>query len=179
MHLTDFAPIPRAWRRGFQTTLALVATAATLVAAEALRPNERTFLEKATESARQQLRLADIRTSQATSSELRSHASQLTADYRDLSDSLEALIRRKGGLPPGAPVGTSSETYQKLSARPAEEFDREFVRIASNLSEGVLALFEQAANDAKDPDVRDFATAQLPTLREHRNRSVELKKTFE
>jgi putative membrane protein len=91
---------------------------------------------------------------------------------------LEALIRRKGGLA-DAPVGGTSETYRELSAKTGGDFDRQFVRLESNLSESVMTLFEQAANTAKDPDVRDFASAQLPLLREHRNRSLELKKTFE
>jgi putative membrane protein len=148
------------------------------VAADALRPNEQAFLGKAMESSRQQLRLADVGSNQGASSDVRTHALQLAADYRDLFDSLDALIRRKGGIA-GAPVGGASETYQKLSARSGADFDREFVRIAAELSDSVMILFEQAANNAKDADVREFATARLPLLRDHRNRSVELKKVFE
>jgi putative membrane protein len=170
----------RGWARpvAFAASLVVFCPAILLSATDALRPNERTFLEKAIESSRQQLRLADVGAAQATSSDLRSHALQLNADYRDLRDALEALINRKGGLA-GAPVGGTSETYQKLSARAGEEFDREFVRIAANLSDSVMTLFEQAANNAKDGEVREFASAQLPLLRSHQNRSVELRKAFE
>ena len=78
----------------------------------------------------------------------------------------------------GAPVGGSSETYQKLRAQNGTDFDREFVRLEGELSDSIMALFEQPANNAKDPDVREFATAQLPLLRDHQNRSAELRKTF-
>jgi putative membrane protein len=162
----------------FLACIGALGVASAFCATDTLRPNERTFLEKAVESTRQELRLADVGVAHATSSDLRSHALQLAADYRDLRDALDTLISRKGGLA-GAPVGGSSETYQKLSARSGEDFDREFVRVATELSDSVMALFEQAANNAKDPDVREFASAQLPLLRSHQNRGVELRKVFE
>jgi putative membrane protein len=152
--------------------------AAEPLATDALRPTEQTFLEKAMESSRQQVRLADVGAAQANSSEVRSYALQLSADYRDLGESLDALVRRKGGIA-GAPVGTTSENYQKLTTRAGNEFDREYVRLTDELCNSVMRLFEQAANNAKDPDVREFASAQLPLLRGHQNRSVELKKIFE
>jgi len=142
-----------------------------------LRPAERAFLSKAAESSRQQVRLAELGLSQAGDTEVRSTAHQLAGDCKQLSDSLDALIRRKGGLA-GAPVGGTSETYQKLAENAGAGFDREFVRVAAQLNDNALALFEQAASDAKDPDVREFAAAQLPVLRAHRNAIVELKKTI-
>jgi putative membrane protein len=174
--LLVFTPTNAAPLRG--PALVVTYLAAEPLAADSLRPTERTFLEKAMETSRQQARLADVGASQANSSEVRTYALQLAADYRDLSGSLDALVRRKGGIA-GAPVGTSSESYQKLSTRAGNEFDREYVRLADELCNSVMRLFEQAANNAKDPDVREFASAQLPLLRGHQNRSVELKKIFE
>ena len=40
-------------------------------------------------------------------------------------------------------------------------------------------LFEQAAAESRDVDVRDFAAAELPVLRGHRNAAVVLKKVFD
>jgi putative membrane protein len=156
----------------------LFASAATLFAAEELRPVERDFLEKASDSGRQQMVLAQVGANHAGSSDIRSHAVQLLTDYKSLNNALETLIRRKGGLA-DAPVGGSSENYRELSTKAGSDFDRRFVHLASDLSETMMRLFEQASNTAKDPDVRDFANAQIPLLREHRNRSLELKKVFE
>jgi putative membrane protein len=172
-----FSILSRGWRVALAAYLVLTCFRAAY-AADELRPNEQTFLAKAGETSRQQLRLADVGARQSASSDVRSHALQLAADYRDLSDSLEALIRRKGGIA-GAPVGGTSETYQKLRAHSGAEFDREFLRIAGELSDSVMMLFEQAANNTKDADVRDFAAGRLPLLRDHRNRTIELKKVFD
>jgi len=144
---------------------------------ETLRPADRAFLTKAEENARLQIRLAEVGLGRAGSSEIRSHAQQMVGDYRRLNDALEALVRRKGGIA-GAPVGTTSENFQKLAENAGFAFDSEFVRKAAQLGDETLTLFEQAAADAKDPDVRDLAAAQLPILRAHRTTLVELKKTW-
>lgn len=159
----------RSWMNGF---------AAEPLANDALRANERAFLAKAVETTQQQMRLAEVGASQAESTEVRSHALQLAADYRDLNTALEVLIRRKGGLP-GAPVGGTSENFQKLIAKSGGEFDREFVRIASQASSDVMNLFENAAADAKDADVRELAASELPVLRNHRNTIAGLKRTLD
>jgi putative membrane protein len=148
------------------------------LASESMRPAERSFLSKASETSRQQLRLAEVGVSQAGDAQVRSHAQQLVADYRTLTDGLEALIRRKGGIA-GAPVGGTSENPQKLAEKAGSNFDREFVRISGQATDEALSLFEQVVSDSKDADVRDFASAQLPTLRAHRAAINELRKTFE
>lgn len=146
-----------------------------MATADTLRPAERSFLSKAVETSRQQVRLAAIGVSQASSSDVRSHAQQLVSDYRSLTDSLQALIRRKGGIG-GAPVGGSSETYQKVVGKAGPDFDREFIRAVGQATNEMLSLFEQVASDSMDADVRELAAAELPVLRAHRSRTVELEK---
>ena len=152
--------------------------AAEPLASDSLRAAERAFLGKAVEVSRQQMRLAEIGVSQATNSEVRSHAQQLVADYRSLTDSLEALVRRRGGIP-GAPVGGTSETYRKLVETTGGNFDREFVRTVAKGTNSMLTLFEQVASDSNDADVRELAAAELPVLRGHRSAVTELEKTIE
>lgn len=148
------------------------------LAADSLRPAERSFLTKASETSRQQMRLAEVGVSQAGDTQVRSQAQQMAADYRSLNDGLEALIRRKGGIA-GAPVGGTSESYQKLVGISGGDFDREFVRAAAHATDQALTMFEQVVSETKDADVREFAAAQLPTLRAHRAVLTELRKTFE
>ncbi len=148
------------------------------LAGDTLRESERAFLAKAIEATRQQMKLAAVGASQADSAEVRSHALQLAADFRELNDALEALVRRKGGIP-GAPVGGTSENYAKLMEKSGSAFDREFVRAAAESSVAVMTLFEYGAADAKDADVRELAASELPVLRLHRNAIESLKKTID
>jgi putative membrane protein len=145
---------------------------------DTLRPTEKTFLLKATEISREQVRLAEVGVGQAVNSDVRSHALQMVTDFRGLHDALEALIRRKGGIA-GAPVGTTSEKFQKLTETPGNVFDQEFIRTVAKMSNDTLTLFEQVVSDSKDADVRELAAAQLPMLRSHRTSLVALKKALD
>lgn len=142
-----------------------------------VRPAEEGFLRKAAEIARLQLSIAEIGAIQAQRTEVRSHAEQLKSDNRQLIDALNALMERKSvGDPSPTPTGRA---YGGLAEKSGADFDREFVRIMAEVHEQTIALFEQARSEAKDPDVRELAGSQLPMLRAHRNRIIELRKSFE
>lgn len=143
---------------------------------DALRPGERAFLGRALESSRRQMRLAEIGVTQAEAGDVRSHALQLATDARSLTDALEALISHKGVA--GAPVGGTSETFRNLSEQSAGGFDRAFVKAATKVNDETLRLFEQTASEARDPDIRQLAGAQLPVLRAHRVALIELGRKF-
>jgi putative membrane protein len=152
------------------------------LASDVLRPSERSFLDKAAELTRYELRLARLGVSQATSSDVRAFAQQLASNQSQLNDSIEALRRAKADIkPPVATTGgeSPSEMYQQLAGKAGADFDREFVQQVAAAQGELLALFEQVLNDAKDTEVRDLAGGALPALRGDRNQLTALKKAFD
>lgn len=157
------------------------------LANEALRPAEQAFLDQAIVHSRQETRLAELATSQAVSSDLRDLGLQMSGDHKALTERLETLRRQKGAVPAtpavppveAPPEDPVAEVYDRLVATPGADFDREFVLVLARLHDELVNLFEQAAGEAKDADVRDLAGAQLPLLRDHRNKLTELRKTLE
>jgi predicted outer membrane protein len=152
--------------------------ATTPMAADALRPNEQVFLEGAIYRSGQERRLAEIGASQATSSDVRTLALQMSGDHRQLTDTLEALLRKKGvGLQ--TPTGRSTENHDRLLELTGRDFDREFVLQVSKLHDELMGLFEQVVPESRDADIKDMAGNQLPMLRDHRNKLLELKKSLD
>lgn len=150
-----------------------------VLAAESLRPVERTFLEKAASLSRQQIQLAQLAVSQSTGSDVRTYAQQVASDHRQISDSIEGLRRKKGVSAGSATDAVVTESHQRLAQKTGGDFDREFVRLAGELQASALTLFEEVMADAKDVDVRELAGTYLPVLREHQNRVTELKKAYD
>jgi putative membrane protein len=148
------------------------------LAADSLRPSERTFLRQAAEMARAEMRAAQLAVAQATSADVRTFAQQVVSDNRQISNSIDELARKKGVvmLPPAE---VTTENYGKLSELAAAEFDKEFVKLMSSLQEDAVKLFEKALNDAKDTDVKELAGTYLPMARDHQNKVRDLKKSFE
>ena len=60
------------------------------------------------------------------------------------------------------------ETLQKLSQASGADFDRQFIaQVGIEAHQRDIAAFERASREAKDADVKAFASATLPTLRHH------------
>ncbi len=148
------------------------------LASDSLRPSERTFLEKAAALSRDELRLARLAVSQATSSEVKAFAQQMAGDQQQISDSVDSLRRKKGSAPAVAPE-VVSEAAQKLAQKTGADFDREFVRVVADVHAEMVILFEQSMSDAKDTDVRELLGSYLPVLRDHQNKVNELRKALE
>src|SRR4051812_40546891 len=72
------------------------------LAADSLRPSERTFLRQAAEMARAEMRAAQLAVGQAASADVRTFAQQVVSDNRQISNSIDELARKKGVamLPP-------------------------------------------------------------------------------
>ena len=58
------------------------------------------------------------------------------------------------------------------------EFDQEFVEHMIDEHEKDIKLFEKAASDAKDPDVKSFAAKHVDHLREHLQQAQSLRQTL-
>lgn len=172
------ANVPARFRQVAAQSMVRGYVAEPLATTDTVRPGERAFLEKALGAGQLQTRLAELGASQAATTEVRSHAEQLKSDNRQLVDALMAIIQKKG--PGTTPTGEArSESYAKLAGKSGADFDREFVLVMAALHTETISLFEQAAAESKDTDVRDLAAAQLPMLRAHLNRITELKKAFD
>jgi len=157
------------------------------LANEALRPAEQAFLNQAIAHSRRETRLAELATTRAVSSDLRDLGFQMSGDHKALTERLETLRRQKGAVPapPAVPPAASPpeepvvEEYDRLVAALGADFDREFVLVLARLHDELVNLFEQAAGEAKDADVRDLAGGQLPLLRDHRNKLTQLRAILE
>lgn len=149
-----------------------------LAAGDNLRTEERAFLRTAIEACRQEARLAQLGVAQATRSDVRTFAQELATDARQMADTLDTVARRKGVvLVPDN--GATHPAYARLTEITGADFDREFVLTAAATTEDLVKLFDQSVSTAKDADIRDTAGSQLPTLRAHSNRIVELRKALE
>ena len=146
-------------------------------ATDSLRPVERMFLVDATETGRSAAEVARLAVSQASATGVRDFAQQMIADYGQINGSLEALARRKSVDLPLAPT-SFTDAYRQLAGKAGHNFDRAYIRAASESSQRELRLCEAVLGNAKDTDIRELAGSLLPVLRDHVNKTGELEKSL-
>lgn len=151
--------------------------AAAAATSDSLRPVERMFIVQGLEQSRTEAELSRLAVSQASRSDIRDFAQQLVADSRDINGSLETLARRKTVAVPIQPV-SFSDRYRDLAGRSGSAFDRAFIEEIAAANARTLRLCESAVANAKDADIRELAGNLLPIVRDHANKTTELRKSL-
>lgn len=67
--------------------------------------------------------------------------------------------------------------FRRLADKTGEEFDKEYVDLVVDAHEESIKMFEKAAEDSEDSEVRAFAAQALPSLRAHLEHANSLLKT--
>ncbi len=76
-----------------------------------------------------------------------------------------------------SPDIASDRHYRNLSRKEGVAFDKSYVSMMVDQHEADVKLFERAARDAEDAEVRAFASRHLPSLQQHLQRATNLSET--
>lgn len=68
----------------------------------------------------------------------------------------------------------SDRHYRNLSRKQGAEFDTSYMKMMVDQHEADVKLFERAAKEAEDSEVRSFASRHLPSLQQHLQRATNL-----
>ena len=130
----------------------------------ALSGSDRSFILKAADAGHQEIALAQVAQSKASSPNVKSLADRLLKDHQQNAQELESLAQSKGvTLPPAKDDKAHTAKFEKLEGA---AFDRAYTQMMVQDHTTAINLFRQASK-SKDSDVKAFADKTLPTLQEH------------
>lgn len=139
-------------------------TAATTV----LNSSEKKFLADAATAGQYELALAQLATAQASDSSVKSYAAMLVSDHTMANQKLQSLAQRRNVVLPTSLPDAKQQVIDRLTKLNGREFDRLFIQtVGLHDHKTDIGLFEKASREAKDSEVREFASSTLPTLRAH------------
>ena len=93
-----------------------------------------------------------------------------------LGSSSTATAGTAGTQRQGAMAMMDDRDVRQLQQATGREFDERFVKTMVEEHENAVKLFEKAAKDAKDPEVRSFASQHIGSLREHLQQAQSLQR---
>lgn len=138
---------------------------------------ERRFVTKAADHGMAELNLAQLATEKASNPEVRSYAQKLVEAHEKVKSELTALASQKN-VKLDADDDGKDRTYKRLSNKSGREFDEEFVEHMIEMHEDDVKMFEKAASDAKDAELRAFASKHVDHLREHLQQAQNLRQSI-
>ncbi len=138
------------------------------VQAQELAASETRFLQAAAGSGMFEVEAAELAKKRAGNAGVKAYAEKMLAQHRAMNAELKALANRKQVKLPASSSEPDRGTLEQLAGRSGADFDALYIeKAAVDAHTTANRLFETAARESKDPQVRDFAVRALPMLAEH------------
>ncbi|WBX89136.1 DUF4142 domain-containing protein [Achromobacter mucicolens] len=144
-----------------------------------LPSEDRGFLSDAAQSGHLEIAGSQLALEKSANAEVKKFAQTMINDHTEVGQQMAALAKSKGYEPPTEPSLVQSAKLKALGLRD-EGFDKAYSgEIGVTAHEDAVKLFEKASRDAKDPDVKKFATDTLPSLKHHLELAKALQQSVE
>lgn len=133
-----------------------------------LNQQDRGFMENAIQGSYAEIEGSQLALDKTASQEVRHFAEMMIKDHGDMVKKATKLATDKGLNPPDGPSVVQTTEITALRALTGGAFDAMYVnRIGVASHEATVEMFEEASQQAEDPDVKAMADKTLPKLREH------------
>jgi putative membrane protein len=134
------------------------------------------FLKQAAQNGIAEVESSKIALNKAVNPKVKSFAQHMVDTHTKANEELTSLAASKGVEVPNEPSLMQRAKMRLLSAADGESFDRRYAdSMGVNAHQDTVELFEKAAAEAKDPDIKAFAAKTLPTLQEHLQMAEDMK----
>lgn len=127
---------------------------------------DRRFVEKAAEGGQSEVALGQLAQDKASNPDVKAFGQTLVQDHQNANSQLMQIAQQKD-VKLKEDKSKEDHEYKRLAKASGDQFDREFIKHEVKDHEKDIKMFEKAAKDSKDEDVRNFASQVLPKLREH------------
>jgi len=125
------------------------------------------FLNEAAEMQLEEISLGKLAQQQATSSHVKELGKMMENEHNQAYKELAALSQSKSVTIPTSITEKSKKNYDDLAGKTGNEFGKAYSQMMVDHHKDAIDLFEKAANDSEDGDIRTWASSKLMTLRTH------------
>jgi putative membrane protein len=132
------------------------------------------FIANAAKGNRAEVTLGKMVASKTKDPSVRQFAQQMVKDHSAALNELTQLAQSKNiTLPEGLPDDATA-LQSKLSSDTGKSFDKDYLDAMVDDHKKDVSEFQDAAQNAKDPDVKQWAAKTLPTLQAHLDKVQQL-----
>lgn len=129
---------------------------------------DKRFLKNAAEAGMYEVQGSQLALKKSRDAEIQKFAKMMTEDHAQAEAKLKDLAAKRSVELPKEPSLMQQAKLKYLETREGSKFDKSYasgVGVAAH--EQAVELFQDAAEDATDPDIKKFAAATLPVLKKH------------
>jgi putative membrane protein len=131
------------------------------------KESDERFLVRAAEINLEEIQLGQLAQQRGTLAEVKELGRMMEQAHSKANDDLHALASRKGIAVPMTATEDSRDTYNKMSEKTGNDFDRDYCDKMVKGHKDAIDLYENATKGNNDPDIKTWASNMLPDLRQH------------
>ena len=136
------------------------------------------FLKQAAQNGNAEIEASKLAVAKSGSPQVKTFAQQMIDDHTKVGDELKTLASSKGVEVSDKPSIAQSAKIKLLDAMSGASFDKRYASmIGVTAHRDTVKLFQKASANAKDADVKAFASKTLPALQQHLEMAQSLKST--
>ncbi|MCR9017474.1 DUF4142 domain-containing protein [Aquiflexum gelatinilyticum] len=125
------------------------------------------FLMAAAEIQLEEISLGKLAQQNGNSTHVKELGKMMEADHTKTLSELQALSQSKSVSIPTMITEDSKETYEDLVDKTGNDFGKAYSDLMVEHHEDAIELFEKAATDSEDAEIKAWAAQKLPTMRTH------------
>lgn len=144
----------------------LLAMILTTSAAIADSPDS-SFIKNAAEGGMSEVELGQLAQQKGTNPAVKDFGAMMVTDHTAANEKLKAVAAAKQVTIPSSPSLMQKASKKKLDMMSGDSFDKSYVKGMIDDHKADIKEFQKEATDGKDPDIKAFAVATLPTLKIH------------
>jgi putative membrane protein len=130
-------------------------------------PMAQSFLKEAAQGGMMEVTLGQMAADKAQNEAVKNFGQRMVKDHGQANEELKNLAKSEGVTIPSDMGSEGKELQQRLQKLSGAEFDQAYMQEMLKDHKKDIEAFNQEAQNGKDPEVKDWATKTLPTLREH------------
>lgn len=142
--------------------------------AGAVAANDKKFMREAAEGGLAEVELGKLAKEKASSSEVKKFGQRMVDDHSKANEELKQIASSKGVDLPDKLTGKDKLLKQRLSKLSGPQFDRAYMENMVKDHRQDVAEFNRESASARDPEVKQFASKTLPTLKGHLKEAEEI-----
>jgi putative membrane protein len=130
-------------------------------------PMAQSFLKEAAQGGMMEVTLGQMAAEKAQNEAVKNFGQRMVKDHGQANEELKDLAKSEGVPLPSDMGSEGKDLQQRLQRLSGAEFDQAYMQEMLKDHKKDIEVFNQQAQNGKDPEVKNWATKTLPTLREH------------
>jgi putative membrane protein len=125
------------------------------------------FLKNAEQANSAEIALSQVAQSRAQNSDVKQLAQMMVTDHQACNQKVQAIAQAHGLVFDQSLDWINQHEVNRLQKADEATFDKDYTKVMLKDHVKAIKMFQKAADDINEPDVKEFAANTLPTLRTH------------